>query len=206
MKMRKIHFLMLAAAASLVNACMSTTLTTSWVDTASPTRLNDFKKILVISAMPDETSRRTSEDKLVSMLQGRGTPSYLYPKNIVKGVDVTSLIESLKIEGYDGAIVMRLIDVDKELQYTPGAYSTYPTYYRSFSGYYGASWGYYNDPGYYSSTKKFSVETNVYSLNEDKMLWTGITESTDPAGVERMTEEIAAVVKERMIKDGFIKK
>jgi len=206
MKMRKIHFLMLAVAASLVSACMSTTLTTSWVDTASPTRLNDFKKILVISAMPDETSRRTSEDKLVSMLQGRGTPSYLYPKNIVKGVDVTSLIESLKIEGYDGAIVMRLIDVDKELQYTPGAYSTYPTYYRSFSGYYGASWGYYNDPGYYSSTKKFSVETNVYSLNEDKMLWTGITESTDPAGVERMTEEIAAVVKERMIKDGFIKK
>jgi len=206
MKMRKIHFLMLALAASLVSACMSTTLTTSWVDTASPTRLNDFKKILVISAMPDETSRRTSEDKLVSMLQGRGTPSYLYPKNIVKGVDVTSLIESLKIEGYDGAIVMRLIDVDKELQYTPGAYSTYPTYYRSFSGYYGASWGYYNDPGYYSSTKKFSVETNVYSLNEDKMLWTGITESTDPAGVERMTEEIAYVVKEKMIKDGFIKK
>lgn len=204
--MRKIHLLLLVVAASLVAACMSTTLTTSWVDTSSPTRLNDFKKVLVISAMPDETSRRTSEDKLVSMLKGRGMPSYLYPKNIVKGVDVASLIESLKIEGYDGAIVMRLIDVEKDLQYTPGAYSTYPTYYRSFSGYYGSAWGYYNDPGYYSTTKKFSVETNVYSLVEDKMLWTGITESTDPTGVERMTEEIAYVVKERMVKDGFITK
>lgn len=82
--------------------------------------------------------------------------------------------------------------------------SSYPTYYRNFSGYYYRSWSYFSNPGYYSTTKTYTVETNVYSIKEDRVIWTGLTETTDPEGVDKMTAEITKVVFKEMIKEGFI--
>ena len=49
------------------------------------------------------------------------------------------------------------------------------------------------------------VETNVYSIKMDKIIWSGLTETTDPNGVKNMTEEVAKVVYKKMVKEGFIK-
>lgn len=48
------------------------------------------------------------------------------------------------------------------------------------------------------------MEVNVYSIKEDKIIWTGLTETTDPKGVRKMTEQIAKVVYKRMRKEGFV--
>jgi hypothetical protein len=101
---------------------------------------------------------------------------------------------------------MRLIDVDKEQTYTPGNMILYPDYYRNFSGYYYRSWSYYSTPGYYLTTKTYTIEVNVYSIKADKIIWSGLTESTNPDGVKRMTEEVAKVVFNKMVEQGFISK
>ena len=80
----------------------------------------------------------------------------------------------------------------------------YPSYYRNFSGYYFRNWGYFSDPGYYSTTKTYTVETNVFSIKEDKIIWSGITKTTDPSGVTKMTDEIGKAVFNEMVKEGFI--
>jgi hypothetical protein len=80
----------------------------------------------------------------------------------------------------------------------------YPSYYRNFSGYYFRNWGYYFNPGYYATTKTYTVETNVFSIKEDKIICSGITKTTDPSGVEKMTSEIGKAVFNEMVKEGFI--
>jgi hypothetical protein len=112
--------------------------------------------------------------------------------------------EKIKEDGFDGAVTMSLVDVDKERNYTPGNISAFPEYYRTFSRYYSRNWSYYSNPGYYSTTKTYSVETNIYSIKEDKIIWFGLTKTTDPDGVDKMTKEIAKVVYKKMIKEGFI--
>jgi hypothetical protein len=44
----------------------------------------------------------------------------------------------------------------------------------------------------------------VYSIKEDRIIWSGLTETTDPDGVKKMTEEVANAVYKKMIKEGFI--
>ena len=79
-------------------------------------------------------------------------------------------------------------------------------FYRNFSGYYYRNWPFYSTPGYYSTTKTYTVEINVYSIKEDKIIWSGITQTINPDGVKKMTEEIADVVYKKMIAEGFISK
>jgi hypothetical protein len=43
---------------------------------------------------------------------------------------------------------MRLIDVDKEREYTPGRINTYPNYYGNFGSYYYRVWTNYSTLGY----------------------------------------------------------
>ena len=101
---------------------------------------------------------------------------------------------------------MRLVDVEKEVTYTPGRYNSFPSYYQDFGGYYRRSWQYYSTPGQYNTTKTFNVETNVYSIKENKIIWSALTESVNPDGVEQMTAEIADVVYKKMLKEGFVSK
>ena len=50
------------------------------------------------------------------------------------------------------------------------------------------------------------METNVYSIKEDKIIWTGLTETVNPDGVDKMIREISKVVYKTMIEEGFVKK
>jgi len=71
---------------------------------------------------------------------------------------------------------MRLATVDKNATYTPGSY---PSYYSSWYGYYSSTYPRFNDPGYYSTGGVYHIETNVYSLTKNKLLWTGITSAVN---------------------------
>ena len=96
---------------------------------------------------------------------------------------------------------MRLADIEKETSYVPGSS---PTYYGGYGRYYGYGAGYYGSSGYYTTDKNYYVETTVYSVNPDKLLWTGTTKTINPSKVEKMVNEIADVVTDKMKKEGFL--
>jgi len=99
-----------------------------------------------------------------------------------------------------------LIDIDKEKVFIPEQQNLYPMYYQNFSGYYHRGWAFYTSPGYYSLNKTFIVETVVYSIKEDKIIWSGITESFNPDGVVNMTSDISKLIYKKMLAEGFVVK
>lgn len=187
-------------------SCTSTKIVSSWREPDKEVTVGNLNKVLVLALFKDETSRYKAEDQIVKYLEGKGVASYSYLKASFNENNEEALRRKIKNDGFDGAVTMRLVDVDKEKTYTPGIGSSYPNYYRNFSGYYYRSWSYFSNPGYYSTTKTYTVETNVYSIKEDRIIWTGLTETTDPDGVDKMTAEITKVVFKKMIKEGFINK
>lgn len=164
-----------------------------------------MKKFLVVALLKDETNRRVVEDEMAILLKGRAVPSYIYFETDSKAVDKDKLPQQLKEDGFDAAITMRLVDVDKEVTYTPGTISTYPVYYRTLNGYYIRSWEYYSTPARHQTTKSYSVETNVYLTGENKLVWSGVTETVDPSKVDKMISEISRALYKRMTKEGFIR-
>lgn len=200
------YYLLFIFLIMLINSCSSTRITSSWRDSNKQIHPGDWNKVLVVALLQSETNRRRAEEEMVTYLNGKGVTSYSYLNNEIDPKNEEAIRNKIKKDGFDAAITMRLIDVDKEKIYSPEQHYMYPVYYSSFFGYYYRSWVHYSTPGYYTVTKKFIIETIIYSIPDDKIIWSGITETYDPSGVKKLTDEIAFVIRKKMMAEGFIEK
>ncbi len=146
----------------------------------------------------DVTTQRIGEDRLVAEFKtGIAFPSYSY----LSDQDSTDKIvfNKLRHDGYDGLLLMRLTDIAQSVnvQSTGGMYG----------GRYGYGYGYGN--GYNNTTvsvdKTYYVETTIYDLVSNKLIWSGTTSTFDPASFSRTLDEIIAANRSEMVKKGILK-
>ena len=52
--------------------------------------------------------------------------------------------------------------------------------------------------------KIVSVETLVYSLEQDQLVWAGVSRTVDPTQIDPFIAELATVVTRQMAKDGLL--
>jgi len=197
----KIKTLLLLSIIGLMFACSpSTKLEKSWSDPSfNAATTQPYTKVLIVAPLKDAVSQRTAEDKIAKELkQGVGIPSYTYLSTSDTNKAVVD--EKLLKEGFDGVIVMRLKDVEKSTSYVQG--TSYGGYH-GYRGYYG--YGSYS-PGYYTEDKTFMVETNLYSIRDSKLLWSGTTSSLNPTSFEKTMDDIIRTIKYELQKKGFLKK
>lgn len=185
-------------------ACTSTKITSSWHEPNKKISINNLHKVLVVAMFKTVAISRTAEDQMVTYLKGKGVVSYNYLNENFDKKNEEAIRNRIKADSFDGAITMRLIDVKKDRVYIPGRINTYPGYYKNFSSYYYRNWNNYATSGYFATTKIFTIEVNIYSIKEDKIIWTATTQTTNPDGVEKLTIDVANVVYKKMIREGFL--
>jgi hypothetical protein len=191
----------LALLTALVACGPSTVIEKSWSNPGTTVDLSVMQKVLVVAFMKDETTRRVVEEACAKRLGAIGVPSYSILDKGDKDEDIKA---KMIAGGFNGAVVLRLLAVDKETSYVPGT-GMYPTYYGGFYPYYRYGMGSFYQPGYYTQDKVYNVETNVYSLKDEKLLWTAVTNTTNPGKTENMINEIADVLGKKMRAEGFLK-
>ena len=185
--------------AALVSCGPSTKIEKTWMEPGASVTPGASNKTMVIALVKDETSRRVIEDQLAKRIGGSATSSYTMLPN---GSTEDQLKQKLTEGNYTHVLLMRLADVEKETSYVPG---TTTAFYGGYGRYYGYGAGMYGTPGYYTTDKNYFVETTVYGINPDKLLWTATTKTVNPSKMEKTVNEIADVVSEKMKKDGFLK-
>jgi hypothetical protein len=184
-------------------SCGSTTIEKSWKEPSASVTKSPENKTFVIALVKDETSRRTIEDILVQRLNNNAEASYkTISKENLKNASENGLDDQLQKGKFTHVLLMRLADIEKETSYVPGTTSVY---YGGYGRYYRYGASYYSSPGYYSTDKNYFVETTIFSINPNKLLWTGTTKTVNPSNIDKTVNEIADVVSERMKKDGFLK-
>ncbi len=199
--MKQVIFSVFVAAA-MASCGPSTQIEKSWKDPGAPP-VDKTAKVFVVATVKDETSRRVIEDQLVKRIGSNAVASYTFlTPDVIKSTDSTALDNKLKRDNFTYVLIMRLADVEKELNYVPG---TTTGFYGGYGRFYGYGAGYYSDPGYYTTDKNYMIETTVYSVNPDKLLWTGTTKTVNPTKIEKTVNDIADVVSNKMRKDGFLK-
>lgn len=186
-------------------ACSSTKLEKSWADPSfNAATTEPFKKVLIFAPLKDAASQRTAEDKIATQFKDKAAavPSYTYLKP--SDTNQSILDQKLINDGFDAVVSMQLKEVEKSTSYVQGSsYGGYYGGYRGYGGYYG--YGSYS-PGYYTEDKTFFVETNLYSLRDNKLLWSGTTSSMNPSKFDKTIDEILYTVKYELQKKGYIKK
>src|SRR5215204_3683068 len=185
-------------AATLISCGPSTKIEKSWMEPGASVTPGPDNKTLVVALVKDETSRRVIEDQLVKRLNNNAVASY----TILTDATEAALNQKITEGKYTHVLLMRLADVEKETSYVHG---TTTGFYGGYGRYYGYGAGMYSTPGYYTTDKNYFVETAVYSVTPNKLLWTGTTKTVNPDKVSSAVNQIADVVTAKMKQDGFLK-
>ncbi len=209
----KKYLILLIVILSLSGCGSNTTIVNSWRDPKITVAQEHFKKVLVVALVKDEASRRITENRIASSNPIFKT-SYQYLNETTKELTKEQKLKILQDENFDGVVTMRLVSTEKETTYVPGSYTG--MYYGGFDGLYSGVYGYgfgnwygmyspaYYDPGYYQETTYYMVETNIFSLKENKLIWTGTTKSDYVTDLGQTVDAIMQAVVKEMRKDGSL--
>lgn len=186
-----------ALVAFMTFSCVSTSIVNSWKDPNFTGNADDWDKVLVAVQSSSDVKRRVAEDELASMSEVLYASYILFP-NKASVNDENKLRKKVEDEGFDAIMTLRLIDANKQTSYVPGSYTG------GYWGYHRGYWGGYYDPGYYREDTYYAIETQVWSLAEEKMVWSGITSTVNPSKIDKTIQEVARMTFRQMEKDGFI--
>lgn len=165
------------------------------------------RKIVTVFISRDPLLRRHAEDAMAREITARGAdavPAYTFlSDDDVRDRDTARA--KAESRGFAAAVVMRV--VGSETRYyrhvSPGVWVTPP--YRHFWGaYWGWGWGTVWEPSYLSVDRIVKVETLVYSLERDELVWAAVSRTIDPGRLEAFVGELAFVVSRRMAREGLL--
>jgi hypothetical protein len=182
----------------LASGCYhATQLAATWHE-PNATVIN-FRKPVAVFVTTDDGLRRSVEDQLVQEFPN-ATPSYsVIPA--AANVDKTTILQTMRDAGFDGAIVMRVVDVTTTYAYTPGVY--WGDQY-GFAGYWGSSWAYPYNPYYVGPQRIVTVETQLYNLTSDKLIFAARSETTNPANAGKLIRSVMRHVNKQLRRDGML--
>ena len=180
-------------------------LVSSWkAPDAEPFRLRGEKVAAVVMAN-DHTIRLAGEEALARELSARGAAGVpMYTLLAGAHPDEAKARAAAERAGVVGVVVLRPVRVDKEI-------SSRPTYsgamYGGFwGGYYGHGWGSAWSAAEIRTDTIVIVETLVYSLRQNKLVWGGQSKTTNPANLNRLIENTAEQVADELVRQGLITK
>jgi hypothetical protein len=180
----------------LLAACASSTkLVNVWQDPGYSG--GPLKKIIVMGLGSEGVTSQTFEDIFAAELKRRGVegiPGHtLFPQD--RQPSREAIEQTAKNIGADGILVARLVKTDKETQYNPGYSPSVPPglgYYNNFYGYYSAAVTYTPPTSY--QYEVVTIETNLWDVRTDKLVWAGTTQTFAPGSVKQEAPGFAQLI------------
>jgi hypothetical protein len=200
--------------AMLLAGCATTSFTSVWkAPDAQPLQFKAGDKVVAMVIADATGLRRSGEANLADELDKRGLkgiPAYtLIPDSDIK--DEAKAKAAIEASGAVGVILMRPMGKEQKVTSTPSMY-----YGASYYGspYYGGMWGggYYGhgwgggvyDPGTIRTDTYVSIETVIYDLRQNKLVWAGQTKTMNPSDVEGFVTDLATAVSKELRESGMV--
>lgn len=162
------------------------------------------KKVAALIISQDEGLRVSGEESLVRELATIGVTGGIASYRIVPREELRDPDKArgwYERSGVEGVVAMRLVSTDVRKQWTPSVWTT--PYYNSLWGYYGYGWGAVYDPGYVREDTVVVIETLVFSVPLNKLLWAGVTETTNPKQAGKIIKDVVAATVKEMTRQGL---
>jgi len=175
-----------ALLAALLGGCATTQVTSAWKD--PDFGRTSFGKVLVVFQNADPGLRRVLEDEMARDIPNSVPAHRIFGDDEIR--DVERVKGRVREQGFDSAVVMRVVTVDREVSYSPARMYVVPGYYRGFYGYWRYGWGTVYDPGYLRTDRIVHIATNVYDVRADKLVWASHSETFNPTSLRSAINEV----------------
>lgn len=189
-----------------------------------------FKKMAILVLSPVMSNRAIVEIALDDKLSAQGISSIttfdafpfagnkeLLDKMGLEGEALREKVrEKVNENKIDALMIISLLDAKQEERYVQGTNFTiagptfagyqYPVYGYNVWDYYSYAYATVYDRGYYKTTTTYFVETNLYDIATEKLIWTGQSETKDPASIEKEANNFATLIVNELFAKKVIKK
>ena len=189
----------------LVTGCVTTTrMTGVWNDPSFAP--GQIRSAMVVGVCKHETIRKLFEDEFVKQLKARNIlAAASYTMFSLEELDTNkgAVEKTLQEKGFTSVIITRLIDKKTEHVYYPPTVTYFGPpdfYYGGWDYYYHTGYSFISSPGYTSTYDVVKLETNVYDVSTDKLLWSGLSESFFENAPETQLRSVAAAIINRLLK------
>jgi hypothetical protein len=204
---RIVSQLLLAVCVLACSACATTAFESTWKSPAAkPLRLRD-RKVVAVFVSRDPLLRRRAEDAMAWQITARGAvgvASYTFLSDSEVRDQETAQAKAARL-GFAAAAVMRVVGRETQYLHEPHVIIwARPPYGRIWGDYWRWGWGTVWEPGYLREERAVNVETLVYSLEDDQLVWAGVSRTFEPLRIESFIAELALAVSEQMARDGLI--
>ena len=185
-----------------------TRFSSTWVDPAARPTNWDGQKIAAFVLSSRDSIRLGAEETLARELTSRGAQGLaghtIVPKEVTEDEDKVK--ELLSSEGVVGAVVMRVVSQNQQISSSPGTVWYTGSYYPSFYGYWSYGWTAMYQPGQVRSDNIVSIETLLYSVTEDKLLWAGLSKTTNPDTIPKFINALVNEAGKEIRKTGLVER
>lgn len=177
----------------LIISCAGTELTNTQVNEAYSGK--PVSDILVIAITGNEDSRRSFERQFVAQLKSVGVEAISSEEAIPIPADLEmkkeTILNAVKQFENDAVIITHLIDKAEKEAFTRGG--------QAHGGYYGFyhsryTYSYARDPGYSSTSKTLRLETNLYDVKTEKLIWSGQSKTLSKDSKYQIMNDVIKVV------------
>ena len=181
---------MVAAVATL--GCASTGMSRTWTDPSA--KGASLSKVAVVCMTHDLGLRRLAEDTMAWQLVGaQAVASYRALGDL--DPNQREVVEAkLKQVGFQGMLVMRIADVSKHAN---------PAMSGGFA-FYGSLAGPIAEAPSLQTDAVVHMVSDLYSLRENKLIWSGISRTFDPASANAFMADVSKAVAKSIQKDRLV--
>lgn len=190
----------------LSSCAASTQFKSTWkAPDAQPLQVKTGDLVVTMVMSKTESTRRTGEDLVGAELKQRGLrsiPSFtLVPTDQID--DKEKAIAAIRDTGAAAVFVLRPMAIDKQQTYVQPTYMG-PGPYSAWGPYYSYGWSAAYSPGYVVTNTIVRVEILVFDLRQDKLLWAGQSESTNPEQFDLFVTDLVRAASTEMTRVGVI--
>jgi hypothetical protein len=200
--------IMKLALASLILASYAPATGTKLVDSWKDPDIQKFgfKKILVVAVTKEPTMRKDAEERLREIMgRDRTVPSYTLFPNVDPPPDQEQAKAKIEEAGCDGVVLMRAVSSSAKTSNIPGSIVYDPLMYDAFWGYWGSVYTTRWASGYEERDIAIRIETMVYDIPKNKLVWSGVSSTKNPGSVRNLVLGVADAVGKQMKKEKLLK-
>jgi hypothetical protein len=204
----------LIAAVLTAAACATTSFQATWrAPEVGPLNFRGAKvAALVISS--DKGFRLPAEDELARQITAQGAVGVaaytLVPDDVIR--DDTKSRALMEQAGVTGVVSMRVVSNEQRITSTPSSFWMGPPHAAFWGrpgwgrGYWGWGWGFAYAAPVIQTDRLVSVETLIFSLAQDKLVWVATSQTTNPSNVQGLVRELSRAAAGALRREGLIQR
>ena len=159
---------------------------------------------------PKENQKRIYETALVKAFNSFGITalsSYgITTSKYENDKEIFDTIQSTNTSSTNLLLIVRLVEIEKRTRHIPSATYLSPIEFHHMRdhSYQHPSHYFIIQPGYNTTDILVRLESNLYSLRDKQLLWSGITESLNPRSLTKNATTLAKLIYNRTIENRLI--